>query len=504
MTACFAIFEGGGAKGLAHVGAMKAAEEAHLEFVGVAGASAGSIVAALVAAGFSADQLFNPQPGTSSLFADLNWIDLLGAEPWARFNAFLADATAVIPAGQPGFRDGWRIKKFLGKWSDSIGTTARRRGFFSTARFEEWLNKTLCEKLDLVRHVVTFNDLHDRAPGAIPLKLVSVDIETQELVTYSLADTPGLSVAKAVAASISIPFFFEPTTVNGRPMVDGGLMSNFPAWLFESERALFPPFTRTYGFTLAEAEPTAPLEDTFRILLDYAGTVIQTGIFGGQALLNRSIELFQVVPVRTNVGVVAFDLNAEQKVALYSEGCNCVRDFFHNHGLIDDNAVTAALKRVSQQLLTMLNPPNIRLRANIMLPVKSDFLRVMYTFNMQNFADDRLLLRMDHTGAGQAYRQKQTFLTDMRTIRHNGRIQGLSKYDEALVPADLISLISIPIFRSNTDWTRPRELRAVPLGVLNFDCSLDILESFNRPDIQEYVVQASFVLGSLLRGQLRE
>jgi len=504
MTACFAIFEGGGAKGLAHVGAMKAAEEAHLEFVGVAGASAGSIVAALVAAGFSADDLFNPQPGTSSLFGNLNWLDILGTEPWAQFNSFLADATAVIPAGQPGLRDGWRIKNFLGRWSDVIGTTARRRGFFSTARFEVWFNETLCRKLNFVRHIVTFNDLHNRAPSAIPLKLVAVDIETQELVTYSLADTPDLSVAKAVAASISIPFFFEPTVVNGRSMVDGGLMSNFPAWLFESERALFPPFTRTYGFTLAEGVATAQPEDTFRILLSYAGTVIQTGIFGGQALLNRSVELFQVVPVRTNVGVVAFDLNTEQKNALYNEGRNCVRDFFHNHGVVDDNAVTAALKRMSEQLRTMLNLPDVRLRANIMLPVKGEFLRVMYTFNMQEFADDRLLLHQDHTGGGQAYRQKQTFLTDMRTIRQNGRIRGLSKYDGALVPPDLVSLISIPIFGSNMDWTRVRELRAQPLGVLNFDCNSDILELFNRPDVQEYVVQASFVLGNLLRGQLRE
>jgi NTE family protein len=49
MAQCFAIFEGGGAKGLAHVGALKAAESRNLEFIGVAGASAGAIIAALVA-----------------------------------------------------------------------------------------------------------------------------------------------------------------------------------------------------------------------------------------------------------------------------------------------------------------------------------------------------------------------------------------------------------------------------------------------------------------------
>jgi NTE family protein len=504
MTACFAIFEGGGAKGLAHVGAIKAAEEANLEFVGVAGASAGSIVAALVAAGFRADDLFNPQLGVSSLFADLNWLDILGTEPWAQFNAFLRDAAAAIPAGQPGIRDGWRIWSLLRTWSGTIGATARDRGFFSTDRFEKWFNDTLCRKLGMVRHIVSFDDLYKRVARPIPLKLVSVDIEAQELVTYSLDDTPNLSVAKAVAASISIPFFFKPTIVNGRPMVDGGLMSNFPAWLFESERAILPPFTRTYGFTLGETSQAAsPADSAFRTLLSYAGTVVQTGIFGGQALLNRSIELIQVVPIRTGVSVVAFDLDAQQKIALYNEGREDTRAFFHNQGVVDDNAVTAALKSLSEQLLSSLGLSNILLRANVMLPVKEEFLRVMYTYNMQQFADDRLLLNQNQTGAGQAFQQTQTVLTDMRAIRQSGGIQGLSKYDQALVPSHIVSLISVPIFRSDADWTNFRELRAPPLGILNFDSNIDILPLFNRADTQQFVAKASIVLGRLLRAELR-
>ena len=48
----FGIFEGGGAKGLAHVGALKAAEERQVRFRGVAGTSAGSIIAGLIAVGY--------------------------------------------------------------------------------------------------------------------------------------------------------------------------------------------------------------------------------------------------------------------------------------------------------------------------------------------------------------------------------------------------------------------------------------------------------------------
>jgi predicted acylesterase/phospholipase RssA len=67
----FGIFEGGGAKGLAHIGALKATEEAGVEFIGVAGTSAGSIVASLVAAGYRADELYNTE-SQSGIWTNLN------------------------------------------------------------------------------------------------------------------------------------------------------------------------------------------------------------------------------------------------------------------------------------------------------------------------------------------------------------------------------------------------------------------------------------------------
>jgi predicted acylesterase/phospholipase RssA len=56
----YGIFQGGGAKGYAHVGALKAAEERDIRFTRLAGTSAGAIVASLVAAGYSADELLDP------------------------------------------------------------------------------------------------------------------------------------------------------------------------------------------------------------------------------------------------------------------------------------------------------------------------------------------------------------------------------------------------------------------------------------------------------------
>jgi len=60
---CYGIFEGGGAKGLAHVGALKACEERKIVFRGVAGTSAGAIIAGLIAVGYTAEELFSPGKG---------------------------------------------------------------------------------------------------------------------------------------------------------------------------------------------------------------------------------------------------------------------------------------------------------------------------------------------------------------------------------------------------------------------------------------------------------
>ncbi len=85
------LFEGGGAKGLAHVGGLKAAEERKVRFLGVAGSSAGAIVAALVAVGYTADELFEAANNRGLPF-NQNWLELLGHDQWERGVRFSSSA----------------------------------------------------------------------------------------------------------------------------------------------------------------------------------------------------------------------------------------------------------------------------------------------------------------------------------------------------------------------------------------------------------------------------
>ncbi len=54
---CYCVFEGGGAKGIAHVGALAALEESGLDLCGFAGTSAGAVIAALAAVGYQSREL---------------------------------------------------------------------------------------------------------------------------------------------------------------------------------------------------------------------------------------------------------------------------------------------------------------------------------------------------------------------------------------------------------------------------------------------------------------
>jgi len=118
-------------------------------------------------------------------------------------------------------------------WAFFIAT-----GFANVRPVRQEINQALALK---VRHrrdaepPVTFAELE--AAGGRPLRIIAANISTGKLVLFSAQLTPGMAVADAVAASICLPIVFEPWLVAGDLHLDGGLVSNLPAWAFDSERA---------------------------------------------------------------------------------------------------------------------------------------------------------------------------------------------------------------------------------------------------------------------------
>jgi predicted acylesterase/phospholipase RssA len=101
----FVVFQGGGAKGIAHLGGIKALEEVEdARIAGVAGTSAGAIVAALVAAGYKAEEIFSTNGDGDHLLK--------------RIDKELSDATKLF--GESGWRRLKRIENAK-KWADEVG-----------------------------------------------------------------------------------------------------------------------------------------------------------------------------------------------------------------------------------------------------------------------------------------------------------------------------------------------------------------------------------------------
>ncbi len=73
------VLAGGGARGLAHVGFLKALEENNIRVSSIAGTSMGALMAGLYACGYSAEQL-------DSLTTGMNWGQLFSSEPEPRMS----------------------------------------------------------------------------------------------------------------------------------------------------------------------------------------------------------------------------------------------------------------------------------------------------------------------------------------------------------------------------------------------------------------------------------
>ncbi|HWK23909.1 MAG TPA: patatin-like phospholipase family protein [Ureibacillus sp.] len=192
------VFSGGGIKGFAYIGAMQVLEEQNYRFKRVAGTSAGAIMACFIAAGYTANEI-------EEILDELDLKSLLDPPK---------------PVGNIPFL----------KWLNLYF----RMGLYKGKALEKWFYKKLA-----VKGILTFNDLPRGS-----LKLVTSDLSNgkmivipDDLASYGI-DWRKFSVAKALRMSCGIPFFFEPIKLTDRKgeslFVDGGILSNFPLWIFDN------------------------------------------------------------------------------------------------------------------------------------------------------------------------------------------------------------------------------------------------------------------------------
>ena len=206
---------------MAHVAAIAAAEKNDIEFIGVAGASAGALIAALVAVGYTAAELFDPDNPTANILTGhkIDPLSLIGKKAWQRF----ASATRPAPSGWfkriiglPG--RAWRLSRL----ANEIRATG---GYFTTDAVRELLDCFLFIKL-MEHHTkagrnvklatpITFKDIDPEfVEECCSLKVIVTDVTNGKPVIFGTSlEHHGVVVAEAVAASISIPGVFKPARI---------------------------------------------------------------------------------------------------------------------------------------------------------------------------------------------------------------------------------------------------------------------------------------------------
>lgn len=490
----FGIFEGGGARGLAHVGAWKAAEERRVTFQGgIAGTSAGSILAALVAVGYTADELYDLDAISESKGKfDTDFLGFLDREMWDAFTRLKQSAEPFTHRGAfysllctPRFYiRNWHILRKV--WKDF--------GFFQTTTFATWIESLLKQKVPQrtgPNDSVAFQDCR------IPLVIIATNATKREIMIYSMEKTPTQSVSQAVAASSSIPLFFQPQRTNAGTLVDGGLVSNFPAWVFDDRRRQAKVPTPTIGFKLVESQGKSRKTTLFAFLGDLFWSILT----GDEQLETRRIEDLHIVPLRVSAGTFDFDMKPDDKDKLYREGRDDARSFFRDLiGPSNPEDMETVLRCIHSSMQAALERGNIHLRVNVMMPRSRNRLRVMYTCNMDDDTDDRLELPQDGGASGLCWRTHDFVLCDLLEAKKTfGPTWCMTKYQQALVRRSLRSLLSVPIFDHTRFDSSKSEVDNPLLGVLNFDSDEDLIKEFGRPKIQQTAATAAKLLSMSLR-----
>jgi len=190
------VFSGGAAKGLAHIGVLKALEENEIPIDYITGTSMGGIVAGCYAAGISPAQI--EEIMTSRAFLD--WVSgrLEGGNHYYYYKK----------GDEPSFL----------KLNLSLDSTFNVLLNTSLAN-DLSLNFALAEKLAEPAAIAknNFDSLF------VPLRVVAADIFTQ---TQVVLDSGVLS--DALRATQTVPFFYNPIRVGGKYLFDGGVYNNFP------------------------------------------------------------------------------------------------------------------------------------------------------------------------------------------------------------------------------------------------------------------------------------
>ncbi len=196
------VLSGGGARGIVHIGVLKALEQHHIPIDLIVGTSIGSVVGGLYASGYTPDEILK-------IMKKINWAEIY------------QDKTqrSALFWGQKGEQDRYLLNVRFKRWNPYI-PVAISPG-----------QRILMTLADLILRA------HYQAIGnfdrlRIPFRAVTTDLVSGKTVVLKRGN-----LAEAINASSAIPLLFVPIEMDSMLLVDGGLRSNLPVHVARKEGA---------------------------------------------------------------------------------------------------------------------------------------------------------------------------------------------------------------------------------------------------------------------------
>jgi NTE family protein len=267
-------------------------EKEGFEWNRLAGTSAGAIIASLIAVGYSGEEL-------KKIMSELDYSKLL-----------YKDSLQGIP--------------LLGK---TLGILFKK-GYYKTNKIEEWLRS-----LYKAKGKTKFKDLYKN--NASRLKIIASDVSDKSMITFpddliEYGHNPyEFDIARAVSMSISIPIFFSPQILSYKKeknfVVDGGIYSNFPIWIFDDDNI---PKHPTIGFKFDNGKNnTKQKHNTMAYYIDLFESVIET--VDEEYIKYRNNARTITIP-SFDIKATRFDITPSECEKLYLSGFNRANEFLRS------------------------------------------------------------------------------------------------------------------------------------------------------------------------------
>ena len=274
------LFGGGAIRGVSYIGAIKALEELGISPTTFAGSSVGSIIAAMLAVGYTAEEMKDIFLKVNfDLFKDIS-IGLGPIFALSKGEVFLEWVRELIE------------KKFYGD------------------KYKKGLNRA-----------VTFKDIKNN------LVVITTNLSNFECKEFSRFETPDYEIASAVRISCCMPGLMKPIEYNKTLLVDGDLQKSWPMWKLSKNLLLSDE--RILEFRLEGYYDTNDISG-----IDYANAVYSCMTAMSTAFITNIYadkDKFDYIVLNTgDIVVVDFNISENKRLDLIQSGYNQTMKYFNS------------------------------------------------------------------------------------------------------------------------------------------------------------------------------